>query len=616
MADAAALLGNATTRILYDDGAYQRTSSGGAAVAARRLRARPRDPRLRPGGTAAVPGGPAGHPLPVPASPTATGSGGRSSARRWRRRTRAPARRGGPPRAGRSTTTRGGRSAPTSRSSRPRPPSSSPPRPGSPRSPATTRRAASVAMLHPDSTWEKTTFGPWLGRQWDGDDTVAGRRPALRPRRRRLLHPAARRRGRSRPGTTCASAASTARRPKQQAAQQDAARKTAPFAATPATVALRLARPGVPGGRGQRPGSPLPGPHRLRHRGHAPGRLRRARQARGGARAAAAGPRTAGSATSRAPTWRAGPSTGSARTAARGARCPDVTGQAIGAWDARRHAFRLVYDPARRPTHRYVSTDGAAEILLDLNVYGEGQPAANLCGRLFRGYDRAGYPETSAVDFTGNPVAGYPAARRGLPRLGRLDAAGQPDDRRRRSTPRRPPPAWCRPGTAAGTGSRAPRVFDALSRPVQQVTPHSPRCCPDVIQPGYDEGGPAPPGRRLAAAGRRAGRAARPGHRRPARRHRHRLQRQRPAGLRRLRQRHHLGVRVRPADVPAHHPDDHPAGFLPRRPADGPGPVVLLRPRRQRHRPSATTPTRRTSSSSATSGSSRPPATPTTRCTG
>ena len=66
VAGAAALLGNATTRILYDAGAYQRTSTGGAAVTARRAHHRPRDPRLRPDGPPAVPGGHAGHPLPVP----------------------------------------------------------------------------------------------------------------------------------------------------------------------------------------------------------------------------------------------------------------------------------------------------------------------------------------------------------------------------------------------------------------------------------------------------------------------------------------------------------------------------------------------------------------------
>ena len=75
----------------------------------------------------------------------------------------------------------------------------------------------------------------------------------------------------------------------------------------------------------------------------------------------------------------------------------NVAGHPIRSWDARGHAFRMAYDPAQRPTQRYVSTDGAAEILIDLSVYGEGQSAANLCGRLFRHYDMAGYLENSSV---------------------------------------------------------------------------------------------------------------------------------------------------------------------------------------------------------------------------
>ena len=57
----------------------------------------------------------------------------------------------------------------------------------------------------------------------------------------------------------------------------------------------------------------------------------------------------------------------------------------------------------------------------------------------------------------------------------------------------------------------------------------------------------------------RARRPARPGHRRPARGDRHRLQRPRPARCGRLRQRHSTSLHLRPADVPAGSPDHHPA---------------------------------------------------------
>ena len=91
----------------------------------------------------------------------------------------------------------------------------------------------------------------------------------------------------------------------------------------------------------------------------------------------------------------------------RGARrsLVSVARQPIRSWDARGHAFRLAYDPVQRPTRRYVSTGGAAEILIYLSVYGEGQPAANLNGRLFRHYDMAGYLENSQYDYKGNLLA-------------------------------------------------------------------------------------------------------------------------------------------------------------------------------------------------------------------
>src|SRR5262249_11334306 len=77
----------------------------------------------------------------------------------------------------------------------------------------------------------------------------------------------------------------------------------------------------------------------------------------------------------------------------------NVAGNPIWNWDARGHTFRIVYDAAQRPTRHYVSTNGAQEILIDLSIYGEGMPAANLCGRVFRHYDMAGYVENSQYDF-------------------------------------------------------------------------------------------------------------------------------------------------------------------------------------------------------------------------
>ena len=343
-----------------------------------------------------------------------------------------------------------------------------------------------VAVLHPDSTWEKTTFGPWRQDVWDGDDTVLVSDPRTDPDVgayfTRLLAGAAFTswydlRSGGQYGATA----------EQQAAQQDAARKTAPLAATPATVhfdslgrtCLSVADNG-PAARypvrvaRDTQGTPLAVFDELGRRAEED--VLRQPAANGGT-GYLAGTDMAGR-----PVYRISADGGERRT------LPCATGQAIGAWDDRQHAFRLVYDLARRPTHRYVSTAGATEILLNLNVYGEEQAAANLCGRLFRGYDPAGYTETSACDFTGNPVAGirqlaadYHASADWTP-LASLTTGAALDAA-----------ATAAGLVPAGDGGRdrfaSIATFDALGRPVQQVTPHSTAMRPNVIQPGYDEGG-------------------------------------------------------------------------------------------------------------------------------
>jgi RHS repeat-associated protein len=340
-----------------------------------------------------------------------------------------------------------------------------------------------IAALHPDNTWEKTAFGPWRSQKWDGDDTVLVSDPRTDPDIggyfTRLLGTA--------PFTSWydlrigGSYGSTA---EERAWQQDAATKTAPFAATPATTHLDSAGRAClavadNGPSGRYPvrtaydteGKPLAVFDELGRR--AEEHCYRASPPVG---------YVAGTDMAGIPVYHVSADGGARRTLA------NVAGQLIGLWDDRGHAFQLIYDLAQRLTHRYLSTGDASAILLGLNVYGEGQPAANLGGRLFRGYDQAGYLENSEYDFKGNLraavlqlAADYHQSVDWTP-LAALTSAAALDAA-----------ATAAGLVPSGDGGRdrftSGTIFDALNRPIQQVAPHNPAMQPDVIQPSYDEAG-------------------------------------------------------------------------------------------------------------------------------
>jgi RHS repeat-associated protein len=341
-----------------------------------------------------------------------------------------------------------------------------------------------VATLHPDNSWDKTVFGPWSQQHWDGDDTVLISDPRtdgdVGGYFQRLL------------GTGSFTSWYELRiggtygaTPQDQAAEQEAAQKAAAAAATPAvTYQDALGRSCLVvadnGGGALYPtrtaydteGKPLAVFDPLGRR--AEEYCYRDPLLTGGFQYLA-GADMAGS-----PLYRISADGGARRGIV------NVAGHPIRSWDARGRAFRLVYDPAQRPTGRYVSTGAASEVLINLSVYGEGQPAANLCGRLFRGYDMAGYTENSQYDFKGNLLASvrqlavdYHQAVDWKPLAG-LTAAAQLDAA----------------ATAAGLiptgdGGRdrfsGSSVYDALNRPIQVVVPHNATMQPDVLRPGYDE---------------------------------------------------------------------------------------------------------------------------------
>ena len=335
-----------------------------------------------------------------------------------------------------------------------------------------------AARLHPDNTWEKTTFDPWRQELWDGNDTVKIGDPRkdadVGDYFTRLLGTA--------PGaftswhdlriggTYGVDAA-------DKLAQQDAAKKTEAHAATQAVqhfdslgrVCLAISDNGLGNRLAQRTAHDVDA-HPL-------------------AIIDAAGHRAVEYCV------RSGPSqyglgydlTGSLlfkNFADGGARrvIKNIAAKPLRCVDARSNAFRFLYDAARRPTHVYASIEAASEILSERIIYGEGQAPRNLCTRIFRHYDAAGMSQSEQYDFKGNLLdssrrftTAYAQSTDWTP-IASLTDASQLD-------------------AATKTLLDQTEVFeaniryDALNRPIQSTLPHSVAMHPNVIQPLYDEAG-------------------------------------------------------------------------------------------------------------------------------
>jgi RHS repeat-associated protein len=342
-----------------------------------------------------------------------------------------------------------------------------------------------VGVLHPDATWEKTIFDAWRQESWDRNDTVLIADP----------------RGDSDVGTYFQQALGAAAYTswyatriggafgtdaEAHAAEQDAATKAAMHAATPSVshfdslgrTCLRIVDNG--GGNRFAARTALDTESQPLAVFDALGRRTQEfvlRVTSGVGLAYVAGADMGGR-----QVYHINADAGARRTLS------DVAGRPIRLWDDRGQAFRFVYDAARRATRRYVSVGGAAEILLDLTIYGEGQAAVNLCGRVFRRYDSAGYTENSSYDFKGNLLS----------HVNQLGSAYK-------LSPDWSPLAALTSGAAldaaagaaglipTGDGGRdrfsGASIYDAFNRVIQATSPANPTMKPNVIANGYDQGG-------------------------------------------------------------------------------------------------------------------------------
>jgi RHS repeat-associated protein len=349
-----------------------------------------------------------------------------------------------------------------------------------------------VSVLHPDSSFEKTAFNAWRQEDWDVNDTAGIDDPRadadVGDFYRRLLGPA--------PGAFTSwvnrrIGGALGATPAERDANKDAALKTQAHVGTTTVThydalgrkSLVVADNGVVAGVAQRfpvrtamdtEDKPLVTID-ARERHVMEMCLREP---------IGAGFRyVAGYGVTGHPLYRDGMDGGERRTLS------NVAGNVYRHWDARGQSFRTLYDPAHRPTHRFITQTGGAEFLSEFLIYGELHPdaARNLRGKLFRHYDTGGMASHDRYDFRENAaetgrqlaagyrslpdwaaVAGVPLAAGPALDLAALDAAG-----------------------AALLDADGPFVasgrYDALNRIVQTVTPHVVGGAPSVLQPSYNE---------------------------------------------------------------------------------------------------------------------------------
>lgn len=182
----------------------------------------------------------------------------------------------------------------------------------------------------------------------------------------------------------------------------------------------------------------------------------------------------------------------------------DVAGQPLRAWDSRGHGFRSVYDALRRPVEQWVRGEFSDpdpcqpnsdprtlghDTLVERIEYGDAVADAqawNLRTRHWRHFDGAGVVINAGLDADGRPTQAYDFKGNLLRSTRRLatDYKGIPD--------------WSQPADAqldATEYFEGSTRYDALNRAIQQVAPHSSLTRPEhpnkfnITQPVFNEAG-------------------------------------------------------------------------------------------------------------------------------
>ncbi len=161
----------------------------------------------------------------------------------------------------------------------------------------------------------------------------------------------------------------------------------------------------------------------------------------------------------------------------------DVAGKPLYAWDSRDHQFRTTYDPLRRPTDSFLREGAGAELVVGQNFYGERHPnypipeATNLRGKVVELRDQAGIVTSDAYDFKGNLLR----SQRQLAEFVDLQGTRLPAYRTTID--------WSGAVQLQAEVYTSATRYDALNRSTQLIAPHSdqPGTTVNVIQPMYNE---------------------------------------------------------------------------------------------------------------------------------
>ena len=146
----------------------------------------------------------------------------------------------------------------------------------------------------------------------------------------------------------------------------------------------------------------------------------------------------------------------------------DAAGKPLYTSDSRGQQFRTDYNQLRRPLASWLLSGAGPEVLLGHSADGESRPdpeIKNLLSRTYQIFDQAGVVTQELYDFKGNLL-------NSTRQLAVEDKASLD---------------WSKTVDLDPEIYASRTDYDALNRPVELTTPHTPAMEPSVVRPGYNE---------------------------------------------------------------------------------------------------------------------------------